>query len=151
MVTPEEHLVHLEDKSPRVTNTRRSSVKCFAWILRWSLNGWLKSLLGSLDWSEAWRREGLSSRSVGSKGFQVSGVAKWTKGVWASFYSPKRNLLVGVSEIRICPGWGRTCPPNVFGTQTWHRSYPVLRLNPSYFWEAEHVRRTLLEPGDPAG
>jgi hypothetical protein len=30
LVTPEEHLVHRCDKSPRVMNTWRSSVKCFA-------------------------------------------------------------------------------------------------------------------------
>jgi hypothetical protein len=30
-------LVHLGDKSPRITNTRRSSIKCLAWWLSWSL------------------------------------------------------------------------------------------------------------------
>jgi hypothetical protein len=35
----------------------------------------------------------LSSRSIGSKCFQVSGAANGVKGAWTSFYSPKRNLL----------------------------------------------------------
>jgi hypothetical protein len=66
-------------------------VKCFAWRSRGSLQEWLKSLLGSLDWSEAWRRESLSSREVGSKYFHVSGVAKRAEGAWASFYSPQQE------------------------------------------------------------
>jgi hypothetical protein len=44
-----------------------------------------------LDWSEALGRESLSSRSVGSKDFQVSAVAKRAKGAWASFYSPQKE------------------------------------------------------------
>jgi hypothetical protein len=37
----------------------------------------------------------LSSRSVGSKGFQVSEVANKAKGVWASFYSLQKESFCG--------------------------------------------------------
>jgi hypothetical protein len=76
---------------PKSNEHTKTSVNCFAWRLRGSLKGWHKSLLGSLNWSEAWGRESLSSRSVGSKGFQVSGVAKWANGAWSSFYSPQKE------------------------------------------------------------
>jgi hypothetical protein len=33
----------------------------------------------------------LSSRCVGSKSFQVGGVANRAKGVWTSFYSPQKE------------------------------------------------------------
>jgi hypothetical protein len=112
------HLVRLGDKSPRVTNTERSSVKCFAWRLRGSLKGWLKSLLESLDVSGAWRRESLSSRNAGSKCFQVSGVVNRVKGAWTSFYSPqKESSRCGVKD------------PDMSGQET------------------GYVRETLLEPG----
>jgi hypothetical protein len=124
LVTLEEHLVRLGDKSPRVTNTQRSLVQCFAWRLRGSLKGWLKSLLGSLDWSEAWRREDLSSRSVGSKGFQVSGVAKRAKGCGPPFITLKRNLPIGVSKILTCPTKG----PYMFEKGYWN---PTLAPNMS--------------------
>jgi hypothetical protein len=45
----------------------------------------------------------LSSRSVGSKCFQVSGVNNEAKGCGAPFIAPKKNLPIGVSEIRTCP------------------------------------------------
>jgi hypothetical protein len=50
--------------------------------------------------SEDRRRESLSSRNIGSKCFQVSGVANGVKGVWASFYSPqKESSYWGVRDL----------------------------------------------------
>jgi hypothetical protein len=46
--------------------------------------GWLKYLLGSLDWSEARERERevFSSRNVGSKCLQVSEVTNLAEEAW---------------------------------------------------------------------
>jgi hypothetical protein len=73
-------------------------------------------------------RESLSSRNIGSKGLQVSGVVKRAEGAWASFYSPKRNLPIGVSEIRTCPTrgpdmsakgyWNPALAPDISGAGT---------------------------------
>jgi hypothetical protein len=101
-MTLREHLVHLVDKSPRVTNTQRLSVKCLAWRLRGSLKRMTQISLRSLDWSEAWRREFLGSRNVGSKCFQNSGVANLVKEAWSSFYSPqKESFRWGVRDLDI--------------------------------------------------
>jgi hypothetical protein len=86
--------------------------------------GWLKSLLRSLDWSEVWRRECLNLRNVGSKVYKwVKCPAEWrTHG--APFIARKKNLSIGMSEIRACPGWG----PNMSVNSYWN---PVLAPNMS--------------------
>jgi hypothetical protein len=80
LVTPGQHLVRLGDKSSRETNKHRSSMKCLldGWVGH--SREWLKSLLGSLDWREAWGREVLISRRVGSKCIQEKWVANRAEG-----------------------------------------------------------------------
>jgi hypothetical protein len=118
LVSPGGHLVYLGDKSPRVTNTRRSSVKCLLEGWEGHSRGWLKSLLGSLGLSETWGRErpSLSSRSFGSKCLHVNKVSNWAKGAWGSFYSPQGNLAVRVLETRTCPG----CGPDISDKSLWN-------------------------------
>jgi hypothetical protein len=82
-------LVHLGDKSLRETNARRSLMKCLLEDWVGHSREWLKSLLGSLDWSEAWGREVLTSRKVGSKYFQVNWVANRAEGWGGPFIAPE--------------------------------------------------------------
>jgi hypothetical protein len=65
----------------------------------------LKSLLGSLDLNEAWRREVGSSREC-LKVFAMCIESSSKLEAWGDFYSPQENLAVGVSEIRTCLGRG---------------------------------------------
>jgi hypothetical protein len=66
----------------------------------------------NLSW-EAWigvklerEREVLSSRKVVLRCFQNSRVGNRVKGAWWGVIATRRNLPVGVSETRTCPGWG---------------------------------------------
>jgi hypothetical protein len=100
-----------------------------SWRLSGLLKGWLKSLLGRLDWIEAWGREILSSREC------VKVYFKWIE--WPTelercggpFIAPK-----GICSLRCQrPGHvrveGRTCPANHSGTQPGNRTSPILSLN----------------------
>jgi hypothetical protein len=66
----------------------------------------LKSLLGSLDLNEAWRREVESSREY-LKVFAmcIECPAKLERH-GGPFIAPQENLVVGMSETRTCPGRG---------------------------------------------
>jgi hypothetical protein len=50
------------------------------------------------------------------------------------FIAPQENLAIGVSEIRICPGRGRTCSAHLFGTWLADRICPVWDLVAEEIW-----------------
>jgi hypothetical protein len=92
--------------------------------------GWLKSLVRSLDWSEDWGREVLSSKKVGSKCFHVNWVANQAEGAWGSFIAPqKESAYWGVSGLDMSSIGDQTCPTIISVTRPWHQTCPVSGLN----------------------
>jgi hypothetical protein len=101
----------------------------------------------------------LSSRSVGSKGFQVSGVAKRAKGAWASFYSPqKESFRWGVRDLDMSGQgteyvWERLLEPGLGTEHVRCRDLTQVktrRLDMSSPGSG-YVQKMLLEPSDPVG
>jgi hypothetical protein len=101
----------------------------------------------------------LSSRSVGSKGFQVSGVAKRAKGAWTSFYSPQKESshwgvrdpnMSGLEARHVCQ---TSLEPGLATghVQCWDLAWVISERLDMSGLGGRYVRRTLLEPDDPAG
>jgi hypothetical protein len=98
-------LVHLGDKSPGVTNTQRSLMKCFSWRFLGSLKRVAQISLRKLEFEWRLRERRFELKRV----FQS--VCKWSKwpnelrGRGGPFIAPKRNLLIEVLGIQTCLGW----------------------------------------------
>jgi hypothetical protein len=136
-------LVHLGDKYPRVTNARRSSMKCFAWRFWGSLKMVAQISLRKLGLEWSLRERGFELQRECFKVFTrvLSGQPSW--GSMGAFYSPRPGVIfpLGVSETR-------TCLQRLIGTRPWCRTCPVLGPNPCYNLEAGHVRsRDRICPG----
>jgi hypothetical protein len=101
----------------------------------------------------------LSSRSIGSKGFQVSGVAKRAEGAWASFYSPqKESSCFGVRDSNMFDKGTGYVRERLLESSlgTGHVRYQdltrVKTLRPDMSGlETGYVWEMLLKLGDPAG
>jgi hypothetical protein len=65
-----------------------------------------KSLLGSLDLNEAWKREVGSSRECLKVFAMCIECPTELERRWGPFYSPQENLAVRVSETQTYPGRG---------------------------------------------
>jgi hypothetical protein len=91
-----------------------------------------KSLLWRLDLSEDRGRQSLSSRSFGSKDFQVNWVAKWVEGAETPFYWPHRESA----------RWG-VRDPDMSDQETGYVWKRLLEPGPS----AGHIRCTNLTRG----
>jgi hypothetical protein len=82
LVSPEQHLVHLGDKSARETDTWRSSIKC----LSWGLSGSLKRMVQisprklRLEWALRERRFELKRERLNVFASWTSGSMSW--GAW---------------------------------------------------------------------
>jgi hypothetical protein len=109
------------NKSLRVTNTRRSSVKCFRWRSSRSLKS--KAQISPREHGFEWSLEerGREFKRVSQSVCNVKWVANHAREAWGAFYSPQENLAVGVSETR-------TCPTNLSGTRLGDRICPVQDL-----------------------
>jgi hypothetical protein len=71
-------------------------------------------------------RESLSSRSFGSKYFQVNGVTKWVEGVETPFFRPhSESAHWGVRGPDISDNGAWTYSKNVTGTWSRHQTSPV--------------------------
>jgi hypothetical protein len=101
----------------------------------------------------------LSSRSVGSKCFQVSGVSNGVNGAWTSFYSPqKKSFYWGVRDPNMSDQktryvQERLLEPGLGTGQVRCRDLTQVKTRRSDMScpGTRYVRRTLLEPGDPTG
>jgi hypothetical protein len=109
----------------------------------------LKSLLGSLDLNEAWRREVGTSRECLKVFALCIECPNELERRGGPFIAPQENLAVGVSKTRTCPGRG----PDMSGKCLWNPATEpdkAERLD-MYGLVAGHLRLESLESGYEVG
>jgi hypothetical protein len=129
-VTPGQHLVHLGDKSPRVMNTRRSSMKWVSWRSRGSLESEAQISHRKLRFEWSMRERSLELKRVSQCACNLNWVANWAMEVWGPSIAPKGINLLGCQRPRHVQTGGWTCSAKLSGTRPRNRTSLIPGLNP---------------------
>jgi hypothetical protein len=145
-------LVRLGNKSPSVTNTRRSSVKCLSWRSSGSLKSEAQISLWKLEFEWSLEERGWERKRASQSVCNVYWVSCRAREAWGAFYSPLRESSrwsVRNPDMSGQPLWNPAWGPDMSGLGLSHWEN-LVRSDMSGLG-AGHVRPTSLEFGLEAG